>query len=66
MSPTYNTSQYIARYRNYRYMKSYYDAKSPSTEDDSATLLWRKLEADRYQRVLLLKEKYLLLENKSF
>lgn len=48
MSPAYNTSLYVARYRNCRCLKSHYDAKGPSTEDDSATLFWRKLEADRH------------------
>jgi len=47
MSPAYNTSQYVATCRNYSYVKSHYDAKSPSTEDDSETLFWSKLEADR-------------------
>jgi hypothetical protein len=45
----------VAPDRNYRYVKSHYDRKSPSTEDDSAALFSRKLEADGYQGVLFLK-----------
>jgi len=48
-------------------VKSHYDAKSPSTEDDSAALFWRKLEADRYQRVLFLGRKMFVTgKKKSF
>jgi hypothetical protein len=38
-------------------VKSDCDAKISSTKDRSATLFWRKLEADGYQRVGVLKGK---------
>jgi hypothetical protein len=47
-------------------VKSDCDAKVSSTEDRSATLFWRKLEADGYQRVGFLKGKYLLLLKNFF